>query len=216
MDAHDDPMPAPLRVMVYDQTDVGPWYRPGLSHSWWAGGWLYRGLSRLDAWKGFRTWPDAFDWLLHISRDRPLREVQYWGHGKWGSLMMDGAALRADALEPDSGHPLAPRLEALRPRMSGPDALWWFRTCETFGGADGHHFAQAWSAHFDCRVAGHTFIIGPWQSGLHTLRPGQSPDWSATEGIIEGDARRPRKAAWSTAKAPNTISCLHGSIPADF
>lgn len=209
-------MPAPLRVMVYDQTDVGPWYRPGLSHSWWLGGWLYRGLGRLDAWRGFRRWPDALDWLEEISRDRPLGEVQYWGHGKWGRLMMDRDALTARDLAPNATSELASRLGTLRDRMSGPEALWWFRTCETFGGDSGHEFARRWADQFGCRVAGHTYIIGPYQSGLHTLRPGEAPTWPAAEGILEGDAASPRRAAWSTARAPNTVSFLHGKIPADF
>lgn len=203
-----------LRLMVYDRTDVGPWFRPGLSHSWWLGGHLYRSLGRIDDWRGFSRWDAALDWLIERSEDTPLDEVQYWGHGKWGQLKMDGETLDADAF--DEAGPLAPRLERLATRMSGPNALWWFRTCETFGGEAGHAFARSWADRFGCRVAGHTFIIGPWQSGLHLLEPGRQPRWSAEEGIIEGTAAAPRRAAWSTARSPNTISFLHGRIPSGF
>jgi len=95
-------------------------------------------------------------------------------------------------------------------------AQWWFRTCETFGADAGHDFARAWTSYFDCRAAGHTYVIGPWQSGLHTLEPGARPHWSADEALIEGSAAEPQRAAWSSRREPNTISCLHGSIPPGY
>ena len=127
---------------------------------------------------------------------------------------MDRRALDASALRPD--HPLNPKLAAIKARLTGPGALWWFRTCETFGADAGHEFARAWSSFFDCRAAGHTYVIGPWQSGLHTLRPGQQPDWSVSEALIEGTPADPKRAAWSTPREPNTISFLHNTIPPGY
>ena len=94
------------------------------------------------------------------------------------------AGLDAAALV--NGHPLHRRLCDIRARLV-PDgrALWWFRTCETFGADAGHVFAKAWSAFFQCRTAGHTFAIDFFQSGLCWLDPGAEPHWSAEEGIAE-------------------------------
>jgi hypothetical protein len=91
--------------------------------------------------------------------------------------------------------------------------LWWFRTCETFGCEAGHDFARRWTRFFGCRAASHTYIIGPWQSGLHILEPGQSPDWPLDEGLAEGTPDSPEKALWSTPGKPNTIFCLTSRLP---
>lgn len=196
--------------MVYDRTCSGHWGLPGLTASWRAGGWLYRALGRLDGWTGASSWPEALAWLASFEPGRPLGEIQYWGHGTWGRVLLNGRSLDIDALKP--GHPLQPSLAAIRSRLSGPDALWWFRTCETFGTDAGHRFATEWTRYFGCRAAGHTFIIGPWQSGLHVLAPGDEPDWPVTEGVRELAEGRPR-ARWSGPFAPNTITFLHGRPP---
>ena len=44
--------------MVYDRTCRGRALLPGLTHAWWTGGVLYRGLRRFDAWYGARTWSE--------------------------------------------------------------------------------------------------------------------------------------------------------------
>ena len=98
----------------------------------------------------------------------------------------------------------------------GGQGLWWWRTCETLGAARGQAFAGALAEFLDARVAGHTFIIGAWQSGLHTLGPGETPRWSPTEGLKDGDPERPRAAYGSSRRAPNTIHCLHGQVPKDY
>lgn len=99
------------------------------------------------------------------------------------------------------------------PHPTSPIPLWWFRTCETLGASCGQAFARAWADFLGCRVAGHTHVIGFYQSGLHSLRPGEKPTWSADEGIIEGDAARPLRAAESRRGIPNTITCLGGRPP---
>lgn len=228
-------MAEPLRLMIYDATCTSdlPWPRPskpgllrrmhdrleivplpGLSHFWAGGGILYAGLRRLDHFAGFTSWASALAWVAGIEPSRTIGEIQFWGHGKWGAAKIDREVLDRSALHDE--HPLHRHLVAIRERLEPSGALWWFRTCETFGAAPGHAFARDWTEFFGCRAAGHTFIIGPWQSGLHTLEPGERPHWSVSEGLELGTPDEPLGAAWSHRNAPNTISCLHGRIPAGY
>ncbi|MET0405724.1 MAG: hypothetical protein ABW123_25110, partial [Cystobacter sp.] len=87
---------------------------------------------------------------------------------------------------------------------------------ETFGTARGHAFARAWTRFFGCRAAGHTYVIGPWQSGLHSLGPGEEPTWSVAEGLPPDGGDTARTARMSGRREPNTITCLHGEIPPGF
>lgn len=197
----------PLRLLIYDDSCRGK-HRllPGLTHSWIAGRLLYTSLGRIDRAFAARDWQKALQWLIDVEPHRPISEIQYWGHGKWGKLFIDGQPLDVSALDPK--HPYFPLLTQIRARLTGPQALWWFRTCETFGAEAGHRFAQAWTSFFGCRAAGHTYIIGPWQSGLHCLHPGQKPHWSTHEGLEKGSPATPLKARWSKAGEPNTIFCV--------
>lgn len=203
---------APLRLMIYDRTCTGPRLRPGLSHAWWTGGVLYgRLLRRLHAWQGASSWAEALAWAAQVQPDRPIAELQFWGHGKWGRAYIGGDVLDAAALLP--GHPLHAAMAAIRGRLVGPAALWWFRTCESFGAAPGHDLARRLTDFMGCRAAGHTYIIGVWQSGLHSLRPGEAPSWSPHEGLKRGSVADPREALWSRRREPNTIHCLSGRVP---
>lgn len=202
-----------LRLMIYDRTCTGGRIAPGLSRAWWLGGHLYRGLRRFDGWLGASSWAEALDWLGAVGGAAPVAEIQFWGHGKWGRALIGDDVLDVSALAP--AHPHRDRLARIRDRMAG-DGLWWFRTCETFGADRGHELAARWTELFDCRAAGHTYVIGFWQSGLHSLAPGQSPTWAADEGLIEGTASAPVRAADSARRAKHTISCLRGSIPSDW
>jgi len=203
----------PLRLLVYDRTCRGKGPLLGLSHAWSTGSLLYRALDRLDASLGAASWSEALDWISRVEPARPIGEVQFWGHGKWGDIRIANDPLDVTAL--DSRHPLHERLRAVRERTS-EDGLWWFRTCETFGAQRGHEFARAWSSFFDCRVAGHTFVIGYFQSGLHLLHAGQKPHWDSREGLIRGTAERPERAAPSTPLAPNTITCFTAAVPSGY
>lgn len=201
--------------MVYDATWVGrPLVQVGLTSSWVAGGALYRGLGRIDAVFGATSWEDALAWLCSVEPARPIDEIQFWGHGTWGRALVARDFLDADAVD-DPTHSRHGDLTALRARLSGPGALWWFRTCETFGREAGQRFASSWARFFGCRVAGHTYVIGPWQSGLHSLVPGQAPRWSVREGLPD-DVEAPRYARRSGPGEPNTITCLHGRIPEGY
>ncbi|MEZ4320352.1 MAG: hypothetical protein R3F61_22925 [Myxococcota bacterium] len=197
-----------MRVMLFDRTCTTTGRLPlGLSHSWLVGGRLYRGLGRLDRCHAIGSWAEGLDRLASFDR---IDEVQYWGHGNWGLARVANESLDRRALVP--GHPLHARLEAVRERMA-PQAQWWFRTCDTLGARAGHAFGQAWSDFFGRPVAGHTHIIGLWQSGLHRLEPGCAPHWPASEGITEGTPERPVRSTWSLPSAPNTIHMLQGRVP---
>lgn len=206
-----------LRLMVYDRTCVGERAPVGLSTAWEAGSVLYRGLGRLDGTFGATSWAEAFDWLARYEPSRPIAEIQYWGHGQWGRALVDRDVLDARAFVP--GHPLEPRIAAVRERLArgeGEEALFWLRTCEAFGADAGHDFARRLADALDARVAGHTFIIGAIQSGLRGLRPGHAPDWSASEGIAEGTPDKPLRAHGSGIRRPRTITCLRGDVPGDW
>lgn len=206
-----------LRLMIYDATEKR-WGRfINLSLIWRIGGWLYRLLGRLDRHHGATSWADALVWLGTVEPAWPIAEIQYWGHGRWGRVLIRDESLDIGCLDPQ--HPLHPHLDRIRNRLvandptEGEPARWWFRTCETFGAECGQAFAMAWADFFNCRVAGHTHVIGFYQSGLHSLRPGARPGWSADEGIIEGDADNPQRAAGSRRGMPNRITCFGGRVP---
>ena len=190
-----------LRLMIYDRTCPRPWILPGLSQIWGAGRHLYRALGRLDASRGAASWAEALDWLGSVQPGAASRRSSSGATAAGGWPASASEALDARALQPR--HPHHDRLARVRDRLL-PDgeALWWFRTCETFGTETGQAFARAWTRFHGCRAAGHTYVIGAWQSGLHSLRPGETPAWSPGEGVQRG----PRPAASPPAPAPPTQS----------
>jgi hypothetical protein len=204
---HRDTLTLVTRVIVYDRTCVRT--RGRLSPIWATGSRLYRAVGKTDAIVGVASWNEAFAWLA--ARPDPISEIQYWGHGNWGTARVDADVLDASALMP--AHPSYRALEAVRERLA-PDALLWFRTCETFGARIGVDFAARLADFLGARVAGHTYVIGFHQSGLHGLAPGMQPDWSAEEGLAEGTAEAPVRAKGSRPWAPRTITCLTGQVPA--
>jgi hypothetical protein len=169
---------------------------------------MYRSLGRTDDIIGVESWSEAFAWLA--ARPDPISEIQYWGHGNWGTARVGDDVLDATALV--ATHPSHRALESLRERLA-PDALLWFRTCETFGARAGVELAPRLADFLGARVAGHTHVIGFHQSGLHGLAPGMMPDWSPEEGLAEGTPDAPRRARSSRPWAPRTITCLTGRVP---
>lgn len=203
----------PLRLLIHDRSCPGTGLRPGLSDAWRAGGSLYRGLGRLDATCGVASWEEALTWLVEQAARSggTIGEVQFWGHGRRGCALIGDESLDASSLQSGARH--APLLRALRTVLHAKCTL-WFRTCETLGGATGQHFARTLADASGARVAGHTYVIGFWQSGLHALAPGASPHWSVDEGV---GARGPAATALLSSPAlPNTIHCLQGTIPAGW
>lgn len=203
---------AGLRLLVYDATQRSRSPR-ALGLSWQYGARLYGALGRIDAAFGARNFSEALAWLAGYRGARPIAELQFWGHGKWGAIFVDRDVLDRGVLRPN--HRLHAAFRGFRERLE-PDALLWFRTCETLGAAPGQDFAQALGDATGARVAGHTFVIGFLQSGLHCLRPGSRPQWSSHEGLAKGDPASPERALPSSPNAPNTITCLDGKIPDGF
>lgn len=197
----------PLRLLVYDATDR-------LTPAWRAGSWLYRRLGRIDLAHPATSWAGALDWLATVRAGEPIGEIQFWGHGHWGqALIARTDVLDASATEP--GHPLHATLMRIRMRLiPGGRALWWWRTCETYGARAGHDFAVRWTRMLDCTTAGHTYVIGLWQSGLVVLRPGETPAWSIDDGLRAGTGDAPLAARRSHPIAPSTITCFTGALPA--
>ncbi|MDB4998631.1 MAG: hypothetical protein JWM74_6063 [Myxococcaceae bacterium] len=179
---------------------------------------LYQRLGRIDEAFGASSWAEAFEWLVARSQatGRPIEQVQYWGHGRRGRALVADDVLDAGSVAP--GGRYLDRVRAVRAcfgRESSDtktEGGFWFRTCETIGGTAGHAFARAWSDVLEQRVAGHTHVIGFWQSGLHTLRPGEAPTWPVTEGVRDAHDEA-AVALGSSPLRPNTIQCLRGTIP---
>lgn len=217
-------MTSALKLVVYDATDTpqahvrravseGAAARSvGLSPVWWAGTWMHRLLRVADATLGARSWAEALGWAAHIAetRGRPIGTIQFWGHGTWGSMLVGKSRLDHEAL--GVGHPMSPAIDRLRTRLVGPDALFWLRCCSAFGAQRGQAFATQLANRLGCRVAGHTHVIGFWQSGTHSVGVGETASWDAREGLrLEGD--RVLGALGSSPSAPRTMTCLGLDLP---
>src|SRR5262245_16909166 len=128
-----------LRLVVYDATQQR---RPprALGFSWRYGTHLYRALGRVDAAYGAHDFADALGWLSRVERERSIGELQFWGHGKWGRIFIAAEALDRSVLEPS--HRYHSAFRDVQQRLT-PDALLWFRTCETLGARAGQDFARA-------------------------------------------------------------------------
>jgi hypothetical protein len=192
-----------LRLLVFDRTCT--W----LSRAWGTGAHLYRGLRRIDAARPVSSWDDALGWLGTHAGDQPIGEIQYWGHGRWGHVLVESDVLDAARLRPT--HASFSAIERVRERLV-PDARVWLRTCEAFGADAGHDFAMRLADTLGVRVAGHTFVIGAVQSGLRTLVPGARPTWSTSEGVCEGTPAQPIRAHGSSFSRPRTVTCFTGSF----
>lgn len=187
-----------MRVMVYDATDTKPGIE--LGDTWELGGWLYRHLRRLDRCFGATSWFEAVEWLAQTSEvEGGLDEIQFWGHGSPGEVWINGHSLNVV------------NVDALAKVKMKPAGLFWLRTCASFAGEPGHLLARRMRDVLGCRVAGHTFNIGAWHGGLHSLRVGAEPAWSVSEGF--GANGRP---SFGTPWSPNTITFMHGRVPEDW
>lgn len=213
----------PLRLVVYDATDVGRYAGDsggadgtsrrvlGLSPVWRAGAWLHGVARAADATLGARSWDEALSWAsaLSLARGRPIGSLQAWGHGGWGQMQLGQSCLDRSALGRE--HAFAGRIDAFRAALA-PDALLWLRCCSAFG----HHgrlFARELAERLGTRVAGHTFVIGFFQSGTHALAPGAEAAWDPAEGV-RFERGEPAGALGSSSDAPSTITCLRRDLPA--
>jgi len=203
---------APLRLIVFDRTqeERSP---KALGWSWRYGTLLYRAIGRVDGAFGARSLSEMWHWLATHERDRQIAELQFWGHGKWGRFFVAEHSLGSELLT--ASHAQHAAFLRFRERLTA-DALIWFRTCETLGAQAGRDFAARLGDATGARVAGHTFVIGFFQSGLHCLAPGAATQWAIDEGLQRGTPSSPLKALTSHPGAPNTITCFDGAVPAGF
>ena len=218
-----------LRLVVFDETDVGrgvlvprierrtdgtAYGTGGLTRWWRLGAVMHRLARHADATTGASSWEQALRWATSLARERRARigELQIWGHGGWGHMGLGPSRLDREALAGEA--PLAPALDAFRAVLSN-DALFWVRCCSAFGAPAGRAFAPALADRLSCRVAGHTFIIGGWQSGAHSLAPGDEPAWNPDEGIERREDAPPIPRT-SSLTAPNTLSCLRLGLPSGW
>lgn len=194
-----------VSLMMFDNTD----WTSSLTKSWFMGGKLYKTFRAVDLTQGVSSWENALDWLLEVAPGKKISQIQFWGHGLPGQAYIGQDVLDARALH--SNTELIAKLNKVKTRLT-PNALFWFRTCLTFAGQTGQQFAKEFATTIDCRVAGHTFIIGPFQSGLHSLPPGATPYWPVKEGLTTTK----NKYIWSNPMKPNTISCLRSTVPSGW
>ncbi len=196
--------------MIYDRTCKSRGV--GLSTVWGAGSGVYRRLDRHDASKGVESWAEALAWIANYEPDRPIGEIQYWGHGNWGCVNIASDGFDSGALAADHTH--APVVDAIRDRLlPNGESLVWLRTCEAFGADAGIDFSFRLAHRLRAKVAGHTYIIGALQSGLRVLEPGKRPRWSASEGLKRGSPAEPKRAHESWPLAPRTIHFMTNSFP---
>lgn len=188
--------------MFYDKSK---WAGEHLTSSWFAGGLLYKTVRSLDVCVGVDSWQEAFEWLANVEPSKKISMIQFWGHGSPGNVWINGDSINNNIIRKDNQyHELALKI---RDRLTD-DAVIWLRGCSIFQGKKGQTFAKRWTKFWGCTVAAHTYIIGPFQSGLYTLEPGQEPYWDEGEGIDEKG-----EAEWSRFWKPRTIFCLRGYIP---
>lgn len=198
-----------LDLMFYDGS---AWAGEVLVFSFINGGNFYKTFRSVEHHAGFDKWADALTWLTTVESNKKIDSIQFWGHGFPGGIALNGEALKSSSLKPQSKY--YQFLLALKARLK-PESVIWLRSCTSFAGSLGKKFAQDLANFFGCKVAGHTFIIGPWQSGLHTLNPGESPSWSDTEGF-KPDKDGLLRTAWSKPWETHTIFCLTGKIPKNW
>ena len=216
-----------LRLVIYDATDTAPVAVPritrradgaaegtgGLTRFWRMGAGLHRGIGRASASLGARSWREALRWTADVAarEDEKVHELQLWGHGGWGYMGMGDERLDVATASGD----LDGEMTGLA-RVLAPGALVWFRCCSAFGTAAGQRFATAIAERLGARVAGHTYIIGLWQSGTRSVAPGESAAWDPDEGVLRGADGSPLGADVSSMRAPRTLHCLRPGLPAGW
>lgn len=182
-----------MRVTIYDKVAWPGFMQWCLKTSWLLGCVFQKLVGAVDDYYGASSFADAEAWL---KTKGPLTSIQYWGHGSPGVIWLAGEAVPTKAWV------------SLKTLLSGPDAILWFRVCDSFQGASGQNFSRLLANNLNCTIAGHTRIIGLWQGGLYTRTPHSDPSWSVSEGGEPSWLREDFKF-WNK----HTIFCLRTSIP---
>ena len=156
-----------MRLFIYDKTQS--W----LTASWWFGAALRSLRPGKDVILHVNSWADMVEQLSKLP-EKSVTRVEYWGHG-----LSSAVECNNDLLTYKEVYPL---LERVAHVMSGPDALWFWRTCKTFWGVPGFQYASECVRVLGCRVAGFSHKIWWWQSGLRYMGPEDSPEWDHKDG----------------------------------
>lgn len=167
---------APKILAIYDATDSQAW--------WWnLGDKLYTSVRGFGA----KSWADAMQYLHHFAS---LGVVQLWCHGSPGRVLI-------------AGQPMTDHFRQVLANRVIKDSLLWLRACSVFQGHKGRRHAKFLSEYLGCNVASHTYDIGPFQSGLVALRPGQKVWWKGPTKITKSGPTKPR-----------TVTALRMTLPA--
>jgi hypothetical protein len=195
-----------LDVMFYDASE---WAGEQLRFSWIAGEVLYKLFGSIDEANGCFSWTEALQWLLEVQKDKKIKTIQFWGHGTPGNVWINGQSLSIGNLLVAGIHKHL--LLKLSQRLTSESVI-WFRACNVAATKQGQEFMKSLAEILGCRAAAHTFIVHPWQSGLHTIGPGEQPHWPLDEGVkIKKDGTM--QMLWSKPWSPNTVFCLASKIP---
>lgn len=181
----------PIRVLFYDDTET-----TYLGASWRLGALLFSMRGAFDLVQPVTSW-EQFCAILDGLGERSVKAIQLWGHGRPGAPLI--------ANRPPNFVSLSSSLE--RVRYSSRSSV-WFRSCNVATGTQGREWMGSLACEAGLRVAGHTFIIGPLQSGLRVALPDDAPSWSATEGLNADGS-----LAWSSFGAPRTVTMFAKDIP---
>lgn len=198
-----------LDIMFYDKSE---WAGKVQTFSFINGGKFYRLFRGVEKHAGFESLKEALEWITTVEPDKKIDSIQFWGHGFPGGFVINEEEFRSSSLKPQSKH--YSLLKLIKDRLK-PESVIWIRSCSTFAGERGKKFAKDLAKFFGCTVASYTFKIGPWQAGLHTLKPGQEPQWPDTEGFVENKEGK-LVSEWSKPWSINSIFCLTGKIPKNW
>lgn len=209
-----------LRVMIYDDSTLEDGWdgfkEDGLALSWKWGDKLYRMFGGFDVAFGAKSIDDALDYLVNLGKENQISQVQFWCHGWPGRVYFGSKYLDEYSLYRNRIH--AKKILLFKDSLTS-NAVVWFRTCATFAGRPGQAFAKRFVDLLNTegtqrRVAAYTHIIGPLQSGLHSIGPNEEPSWDISEGLPTGESvDNPKKIKNSGLFRPNTLTCLHGFVP---
>jgi hypothetical protein len=173
-----------MRLFIYDKT------QSCLTASWWFGAALRSLRPGPDEIVTIRSWTEMVVKLKKIP-PKTVERVEYWGHGSTGRVLCDHHAIGLSR-----GYEYLRQVNHI---LTGPEALWFWRTCSTFHGVEGKDFARSAGLALGCRQAGFRHRIWAFQSGLEVVEPPDlTAEWSNTDG---------RKWSWPWLRG-KTVFCL--------
>lgn len=199
-----------LPSVVYDKAiDVVVFDDTTKAANWWPTTLAYKAVCHTPLVKGFWSWSEAFHWVNSVAYGHPIKSLQVWGTGSFGTIHIGDSRMNVRSTLPDN--PMYGDLVTLRARLT-PDATIWFRASHVFCTDVGQRFAQSFATFMGCTVAGHTHGLNLFHSGLRTIEPEGKPLWEEPEGLLEsrdGTMQKAESAPW----LPRTIMGFQNSFP---